>query len=278
MNEDEKAFAAQREADDLAAAFPEPRFDKAGSSSSDEIPAISNDMLHYDRVDFEAGMKVFPPVTIALILACAAVYLRQVWIGGLDNAGRVVATGALERDRVQAREIWRLVSSGFMHANAEHLMGNLVMLYVLGMACEHAFGRGPFLFLYLAGCVSASLLAMTSAQPMVGASGAIFGLAGALITVIATHRTKIELRDHRVGVVLAVWAVYTLFLGVFNPLVSNLAHLGGLLGGSILGLVLAPVILKEIRETDDRLFPKLQTAIAVLVLASTALLFLPHLR
>jgi rhomboid protease GluP len=278
MNEDENAFTANPDADERAAAFQEPRFDEEGSSSSDEIPTISDEMLHRDRVDFEAGMKVFPAITLALMLACAAVYMRQLWIGGLDNLGRVVATGALERDRVQAGELWRLISSGFMHANAEHLIGNLVMLYVLGMACEHAFGRGPFLFLYLAGCASGSLLAMTSAQPMVGASGAILGLAGALITMIGSHRRKIELRDHRVSIVLAVWAVYTLFLGAFNPIVSNSAHLGGLLGGSILGLLLGPVILEEGPNTDKRLIPKLETGVAVLVLASAAFLFLPHLR
>jgi rhomboid protease GluP len=278
MNEDENAFAAQPGAEDLAADSQERRRDEGGSSSSDEIPTISDEMLHRDRVDFEAGMRVFPPVTLALMLACAAVYIRQLWIGGLDNLGRVVATGALERDRVQAGELWRLISSGFMHANAEHLIGNLVMLYVVGMACEHAFGPGPFLFLYLAGCVSGSLLAMTSKQPMVGASGAILGLAGSLITMIGSHRRNIELRDHRVSIVLAVWAVYTLFLGVFSPIVSNLVLLGGLLGGSILGLLLVPVILKDGPEAENRLIPKLETAVAILALAWAALLFLPHLR
>ena len=87
------------------------------------------------------------------------------------------------------------------------------MLFILGMACEHAFGRGPFLFLYVSACVTGSLLTMTTTTPTVGASGAIFGLAGAVLSSIVAHRHRIELRDHRVAIVLAVWATYTLALG-----------------------------------------------------------------
>ena len=68
------------------------------------------------------------------------------------------------------------------------------------------------------------------------------------------------------------------FLGTFDPIVSNSALLGGLLGGSILGFVLAPAILADRDEPGDRLIPKLEAGIAILMLASTLLFFLPHLR
>ena len=168
---------------------------------AEDIPVISHDMLHHERVDFEAGMKAFPRVTIALMVACIAVYVRQVWVGGLSNRMRVVETGAMSRDEVLHGQLWRLISGGFMHANAEHLIGNLVMLFILGMACEHAFGSGAFLFLYVAACVVGSLLTMATATPTVGASGAIFGLAGAVLSMIVAHRHRIELarssRGHR---------------------------------------------------------------------------------
>ena len=183
----------------------------------EDVATISQDMLHFERVDLEAGMNVIPPVALALMLACGLVYLRQVSIGGLDNPGRIVATGAMERQSLLDGEIWRLISGGFMHASAEHLIGNLIMLYILGMACEHAFGRGPFLFLYVAACVAGALATTTTRSPTVGASGALFGLAGALVSNIIVHRRRIELRDHRLGIVLAVWAVYTLWSGTFQP-------------------------------------------------------------
>ena len=244
----------------------------------DDIPIISHAMLHRQRVDLEAGMKVIPPVTIALMLACIAVYLRQLWIGGLTNLDRVVATGAMDRHEVLQGEIWRLISGGFMHANAEHLIGNMVMLFILGMACEHAFGRGPFLFLYVWACITGSLAAMLTPTPTVGASGAIFGLAGAVIALIVVHRHEIELRDHRVGIVLLVWAIYTLGMGFFSPIVSNSSHLGGLVGGLVLGALLPPAVLMDRGELAERGITRVQTGLAVAALVGSAIFFLPHLR
>src|SRR5262249_36816906 len=96
-----------------------------------DIPTISPDMLHHDRVEFEAGMNVIPAVTLLLMLACIAIYGRQVWVGGLANHARVVATGAMDRSAVQSGEIWRLISGGFMHASAGHLIGNMIILFIL---------------------------------------------------------------------------------------------------------------------------------------------------
>ncbi len=235
-------------------------------ADDEEIPYISRDMLHHERVNFEKGMQTFPPVTITLMLACVAVYVRQVWVGGLENALRIVETGAMSRDQVLDGQYWRLISGGFMHANVEHLVGNLLMLFVLGMACEHAFGRGPFLFLYVSACVTGSLMTMTTTMPTVGASGAIFGLAGAVLASIAAHRHQIELRDHRVAIVLAVWATYTLGLGYFSPIVSNTCHLGGLLGGMALGWFLPLALLTDRRELAARVSSRSELAVSIAAL------------
>lgn len=245
---------------------------------AEEIPFISRDMLHHERIDFEAGMNAFPPATVALMLACIVVYVRQVWVGGLDNRMRVVETGAMARDEVLQGQFWRLISGGFMHANAEHLIGNLIMLFILGMACEHAFGRGPFLFLYVLACVTGSLMTMTTQTPTVGASGAIFGLAGAVLASIVAHRHEIELRDHRVAIVLAVWATYTLALGYFNPIVSNTCHFGGLLGGMALGWFLPLALLTDRRGLAARPMSRFETAVGIAALVGTTIFFVPHLK
>ena len=235
-------------------------------------------MLDHERIDLEAGMRVLPPATVTLIIACVAVYIRQVWIGGLDNEGRVIATGAMHRPEVVRGELWRLVSAAFMHANAEHLVGNVVMLFILGMACEHAFGLGPFLFLYVVACVTGSLAVTISAAPTVGASGAIFGLAGAIVALILVHRRRIELRDHRLGIVLAIWATYTLGLGALSPIVSNSCHMGGLAGGLALGAILPPALLSDRAEPAGRAMTSVQTCLAIVVLLGSAIFFLPHLN
>ena len=66
------------------------------------------------------------------------------------------------------------------------------------------------------------------------------------------NRQRIELRDHRVGIVLAIWSIYTLVLGFLSPIVSNSCHLGGLVGGLILGALLPPAILADRTELARR--------------------------
>jgi hypothetical protein len=95
--------------------------------------------------------------------------------------------------------------------------------------------------------------------------------------MIRLHRTKLEIRDHRVAIVLAVWALYTLGLGAFDPIVSNYAHLGGLLGGSVLGFFLAPAPLTDRAQLAARPLTRLETVAAVAALIGTAAFFLPHL-
>ena len=137
------------------------------------------------------------------------------------------------------------------------------MLFILGMACEHAFGRGPFLFLYVSACVTGSLADDGLDVPTVGASGAIFGLAGALISLIVAHRQRIELRDHRVVSSWRSGPIYTLVLGLLSPIVANSCHLGGLLGGLILDASLPPRDLLTDRARVSRPTTHLQSTFAL---------------
>ena len=86
---------------------------------------------------------------------------------------------------------------------------------------------------------------LTNDGPSVGASGAVFGIMGALIVFLWRHRATFDVRDKRVAGVLAAWAGYTLLTGMMLPFIDNAAHLGGLLAGTSLGLVLSPVMLEE---------------------------------
>src|SRR5215217_3467799 len=115
------------EADPFA---PPPGFD------DDDVPVIDDAMIHSD-VDFEAGMSSFPIVSLALMAACVLIFGFQLAGGGLENVNRLGEMGALVPDLVRQGEVWRLISATFLHGNFDHLLGNLLILYVLGMACEH---------------------------------------------------------------------------------------------------------------------------------------------
>lgn len=251
--------------------FPEPPgFD------DDAIPVIDDAMIHGD-VDFEAGMSWLPPVSLALMVACALVFGFQAARGGLDDVKRLGEMGALVPDLVRQGEAWRLISATFLHGNLDHLLGNLLILFVLGMACEHGFGRPQFLLLYVASGVVGSLCSLVGGRVSVGASGAIFGLAGALIALFWRHRGRLHMRDRRIGIVLACWAAYQFLLGLTNPSVDNLAHLGGLLGGTVLGLVLRPAVLDGRDTVAARLTSRAGLLLSCAGLLATAVYFLPRL-
>src|SRR5881628_1761657 len=175
---------------------------------------ITPDMLLSRRVDFERRMRRAPPVTLAIVGVLAVIFWAEAALGALASPAGIVAVGALVRERVVAGEYWRLMSATLLHGSLDHLVGNAVALFILGMVCEHAFGRRQFVVLYVASAVGGSLLSLLwSPGPSVGASGAIFGLQGAAIALFRRQRDRLLVRDRRIGGVLIVWAIYTVLGG-----------------------------------------------------------------
>lgn len=261
-------MASQIPSDD----FPEPKqFDDG------DIPVIDAGMVHVDSVDFESQMSPWPWVSLILIASCIAAFACQVAGGGLDDLDVMLRQGALERRYVFSGQVWRMLSAPFMHGGIDHLIGNLLMLYILGIACEHGFGRRQFLVLYVASGLAGSAMSMIEGRPSVGASGAIFGLAGGLIVLFRRYRRRLHVRDARIGYVLGMWALYQLGLGLLNPAVDNLAHLGGLLGGMAMCLILRPAVLDGPAEVGGHPVAVAGFAVAILALGVTAAYFVPRL-
>ena len=231
---------------------------------------ITPDMLIRRRVDFERRMRRLPPVTLALVIILDAIFIIEVALEVPDSPDALLLVGALSRDAVLAGEWWRLVTAIFLHGSLEHLIGNVIALFVLGLVCEHAFGRVQFAFLFVVAGMAGSLVSMlTSAGPSVGASGAIFGLQGAAIVLFLGHRARLLVRDRRIGVVLIVWAGYAIAQGILTPYVDNGAHIGGLLAGMLLGRRLHPVVI-EPPSPEVRALIRREGWFAALVLVAAA--------
>ncbi len=196
--------------------FPEP-----AGFEEDDIPMIDDSMID-QTVDFEHKMSPVPFVSLILMAACVVAFGLQAAGHGLDTLEGIKNSGALDPESVQKGEVWRLISATFLHGGFDHIFGNMLMLFVLGMACEHGFGRPQFLFLYVAAGITGSLCSLLGGRVSVGASGAIFGLAGALIVLFWRFKSRLHLRDRRIGIVLGFWACYQLVLGLLNPAVDNL--------------------------------------------------------
>jgi len=206
---------------------------------------ITPDMLLGRRLDFERRMRRIPPVTVGILVALIVVFVLEAATGALDSRQGIVRAGALTRAGVVAGEWWRLVTAVVLHGSVGHLVGNAIALLVLGMMCEHAFGRTQFLFLFvMSGLAGGAVSMLMSPGPSVGASGAIFGLQGAAIVLFRRHRDRLVMRARRIGVVLVVWALYTIAQGAFTPFVDNGAHIGGFVAGALLARGLHPVVLE----------------------------------
>jgi len=205
------------------------------------------------RADFERGMSYAPRAVIALIVANTLVFAWELATGALADQHSIIAAGALARANVLRGEAWRLLSAMFLHGGGDHLVGNCIVLYIVGMACEHALGLKRAAVVYFVSGLCGSILSVAmSPGPSVGASGAIFGLIGSVIVFLYKHQNAFYLRDKRIGFVLLIWAIYQIAGGFLTPFIDNHAHIGGFVGGAVVTLFLEPVLLGRARGPAAR--------------------------
>jgi membrane associated rhomboid family serine protease len=190
------------------------------------------------------GGRIAYPVTIALIAANVAVYLVELAIGGSqDGTGNWIwLHGSLFANAIYANgtpagvangEWWRLITSTFMHGGILHIAFNMFALYWFGRLLEELIGSWRYLLLYLACGLagSAGALWLTAPNaPTVGASGAIFGVLGALL--VLERRGVISTG----GQILAL-IVLNFFITFAIPGISRGGHIGGFVGGVVLMLL-----------------------------------------
>lgn len=200
-----------------------------------------------------------PVVTYSLIGITLAVYLLQ-WIPGLGLTNAFFFSPYFLTEL--QFEPWRAVTSVFVHSTSLilHIVLNMYTLWVFGQFLERALGRWRYLALYLISGLAGSVGVVLLADPLsrvVGASGAIFGLLGAFVVLMRRAGGNLTLLYVLLGINLALG-----LLGIItgSP-VSWQAHVGGFLGGMLVG-----VILLETRERS-----RLPLQIALLVALSVAL-------
>jgi rhomboid protease GluP len=202
-----------------------------------------------------ARLPLAPPrATYALLAINVAVwlimtatgYLRGLGLDGTQTTSVLLAFGAQQNLYVAQGDYWRLFTSMFIHIGLVHLLFNSYALYVLGRDVESLYGTGRFLMVYLLSGLGGGVLFyvvgyfLNDATPSAGASGAIFGLIGAEAAYFYLHRRMFGQRGKQnLTNLLGVIAV-NLVIGFTVPGINNLAHIGGLLTGALLGWLLAP--------------------------------------
>jgi membrane associated rhomboid family serine protease len=166
--------------------------------------------------------------------------------GGLNAPGgslfnKFVLVGSNSRlglfapnDLAHDHEWWRLMTSMFLHASVVHIAFNMFALYVIGTPVEQYLGRARYLGLYFVSGLAGGAGAVVQApfQPVVGASGAIFGILGAML-IIEWQATG------RLAGNAATWIVINLVISFAIPNISWGGHVGGLIGGILITLAYA---------------------------------------
>lgn len=179
---------------------------------------------------------------MVLILINVLVFIAVELTGTSQNAWHVLDYGAAYTPYiVQNGEVYRLFTSMFLHFGIEHLVNNMLVLFVLGSRLEQVIGKLRFLFIYLAGGIAGNIFSLIlelrnqDFSVSAGASGAVFAVMGAMIYVVI--RNKGWLGDLSMRQIL-VMAVFSLYFGFTSSGVDNAAHIGGMIAGFVLAVLI----------------------------------------
>ena len=194
-----------------------------------------------------------PIVTNVLLALNVAIFVAGMG-SGLRTRGSVIIDGGLIASGrtvdglvgVAEGEWWRLVTSGFLHANLLHVGFNCLVLYQLGQLLEPALGRLRFGIVYFAAMLTGSfgVLLLSPDRLTVGASGAVFGLMGAAIAVFRSR--GINPFDTGLGGAVMINLLITFTL----PGISIGGHVGGLVGGVVAGWILTDFGPKQLKDPN----------------------------
>ena len=225
--------------------------------------------------EFELRLRATTPhayVTPLIIAANLGVFAVMVALGIQVLGGRAeeyLRFGANFAPLTTGGEWWRLFTCTFIHFGIVHLVFNMWALWDSGRLTERLFGNGWFAVLYVFAGLCGSSASMLWNQEVIsgGASGAVFGVFGALLAYMTVERGSIPpatLNHLRVST--STFVVYSLFYGFVQSGIDNAAHLGGLAGGFIMGLTLARPL-----EVTARGRGSLRRAALAVVLAAVTL-------
>ena len=193
----------------------------------DLIVNVTNDINSKTAKENRKYEEVFKPkkivVTYVLIALCTLIYILQILFPSLTTLGAV--NGSL----VRSGQVYRLVTGMFMHGSIWHLLCNMYSLYVIGCATENYFGKKKFLLIYfVSGIIGSMFSCIFNTSWSLGASGAIFGLMGALCYFGYYYRLYMgkALYSEIIPVI-----VLNLALSLVVSNIDFYAHIGGLIGG-----------------------------------------------
>lgn len=178
-----------------------------------------------------------PIITYILILTNIIVFMLMYMLGnGSNDTKTLIDFGANYVILTKSGEYYRIITSAFLHIGAVHLLLNMYSLYIVGTQVEYFYGKIKYLIIYCFSAIMGSLftVALSSSNTVAaGASGAIFGLLGAILYFGVKYRGYIG--NSIINQIIPV-VVLNLIIGFTTPGIGNAAHIGGLIGGYLISM------------------------------------------
>jgi rhomboid protease GluP len=206
--------------------------------------------LHTQLRQVVPELRLTPFLIVVNVLVFLAMLLGGAGLWHYEN-GVQLAWGANFGPATQDGEWWRLGSALFLHFGLLHLALNMWALWDVGQWVERMFGHLRFAVIYFLAGVAGNLLSLVAhSGPVVsgGASGAVFGVYGALLSFLWLERSRIQQGEFRWLFWAAIgFSVLTIVFGLLIPGIDNAAHIGGLVSGILLGIAL---IRQELDDTS----------------------------
>ena len=195
---------------------------------------ITGDINEHNRKDASRIEQVFkdkiPYITYFLIALNVIFYIVPILLGDYQW---ILNSGCVHGPSIRGGQYYRLLTGMFLHGSIFHIFFNCYALYIIGSQIESFMGKTKYIIIYLFSGIMGSLFSMTfgGATASIGASGAIFGLMGALLYFGYYYRVYLGnvLKSQIVPLIL-----FNLVLGFIIPGVDNFGHIGGLVGGLLI--------------------------------------------
>jgi rhomboid protease GluP len=235
--------------------------------------------------DFKCRLTKLSPtayVTPTLVAINVLVFLFTVCRGAdimNPDGGLMILLGSDYGPMTTTGEWWRVVTSMFLHFGVLHIAFNMWALWSTGKLVERLYGSCHFLLLYMLAGICGSVASITW-NPLVnsaGASGAIFGVFGALLAYVVDKKSGVPasiMRQHQSSTL--GFIAINLFNGFVHAGIDNAAHIGGLAGGFVFGWMLSRPLTEEARTESNA--PRLFVALIIGVGILASVVATPYLR
>ena len=212
------------------------------------------------------GQKIDIRMVHVFIVSCVAIFIGMIFSGGdfFFSNELLMRFGARSNFEIMEGEYYRLLLSTLVHSGATHLIANMISMKVVGDIVEAVFGKMNFLLIAFFSAVigSAASFAFSSDSISVGASGIVFGLMGAHLSMFVTNKEKYK---QYFGLDLLIFLVINTIIGIWDPTIDEFAHMGGLLGGFVTSMLL-------IKFSKKKIFSYVSIGV-VMVLLSVSIFF-----